>query len=32
MDLADINFSNFAISFSIYSKMWNEFNFNGYSF
>ena len=32
MYLAGINFSDFAITFSIYSKMCNEFNISGYNF
>ena len=31
-DLAGINFSNFAITRSIYSKMCDEFNSSGYNF
>ena len=32
MDLAGIDFSDFSITCSIYSKMCNEFNISGYNF
>ena len=32
MDLAGINFNDYAVTYSIYSKMCNEFNISGYKF
>ena len=32
MDLVGTNFSDFAITCSIYSKMCDEFNISGYNF
>ena len=32
VDLAGINFSEFSITYSIYSKMYDEFNIGGYNF
>ena len=32
MDLAGINFSDFVITCSIYSKIYNDFNISGHNF
>ena len=32
VDLAGINFSDFEITYSIYSKMCDEYNISGYKF